>query len=174
MSSIRDLAMMIARLADKKNYEEATEAKTIINTITDINNTDNLGRTLLTYLCFVGNSVTVEMAIFKGANIHHRDNTGCTGLIIAAMRGNAEVCTVLLFAGADLMAVNDANESALNAYGKMLEAPYTLNHVTIANHRLALSYAWAIGSHPSQVERRCGVSASGESHPGSTETAPIS
>ena len=149
--------MRISSLADNKNYEEATEAKSIINSITDINAADNLGRTLLTYLCFVGNSVTVEMAIFKGANIHHRDNTGCTGLIIAAMRGNAEVCTVLLFAGADLMAVNDANESALIAYGKMLEVPYTLNFVTIANHRLALNYAWTIGSHPSQVERRSGV-----------------
>jgi ankyrin repeat protein len=146
--------MRIARSADKKSAEEATEAKSIINNITDINAADHLGRTLLTYLCFVGNMVTVEMAISKGANINHRDNTGSTGLIIAAMRGNAEVCIVLLFAGADLIAVNDANESALNAYGKMLEAPYTMGPETIERHRLALTCAWAMGSHPSQVERR--------------------
>ena len=69
--------------------------------VSNLDATDENGRTRLHHAAFKGDSVTVQYLINAGANLHATDKDGLTPLHFTAA-GHAEVAQVLINAGASL------------------------------------------------------------------------
>ena len=100
-----------------------------------------------------GHLDTLQLLVSRGADIHHvKNQDGHSSLLCAALLNNLSVCEYLLSLGADLMAANNFNETALANYGD--HADPRLSSETQSLRVAALEAWWAIGPHPSQVQRR--------------------
>lgn len=98
-----------------------------------------------------GHLEVVRLLVSRGAFVLYRSPVGYSALLFAALYDHLEVCVYLLSVGADLKAVGDG-KSALIDYG-CLKMP-TLSLESKMRCCVILEDAWAVGPHPSQIQRR--------------------
>ena len=119
----------------------------------DVNATEDNGFSILILSAFIGQLDVVQILAARGANIHYMPNAGYSALLWAALFDRLSVCECLLSRGADLMAANTyIGLTLLSGYGQHANPP--LSDTDKALRCAALEAAWAVGPHPSQVQRR--------------------
>ena len=139
--------------ASKNGYSEVVTL--LLDRGPDLNAVTEGGRSALIESAENGYLGIVQMLAARGANIHHKtDRGGFSALLRAAFLDHLPVCEFLLSRGADLMAANNNGWAALTHYGQ--HAHPRPSAADKALRCAALEAAWAVGPHPSQVQRRKG------------------
>ena len=131
---------------------QADLSRSLLDRKADVNQRTNLGLEALMAASGAGHCNVIELLTSRGAVIDARCNVGETAIALAAANDKHLACLCLISKKADLTSVNNNGQSALDAYGLLVNPP--LSDEVKKQRREPLRAAWAEGPHISQVRRR--------------------